>query len=86
MSPPANRTDPSAPEAVQRSHQDPDERADAALEAARRSDARHLAHEEAQIEAAGLHQKALPDVGMPSQITPGASPRSAPEQSGLRRR
>ena len=56
------------PEAVQREDRGRDEGADGTVEAGRRRDARHLAHEEAPIEAAGLHQKALPDVGMPSQI------------------
>ena len=63
------------PEAVQHDDQGRDERLDAALEAARRPDPRHLAHEEAQIEAAGPHQKALRDVGMPSQIHPTHAPR-----------
>ena len=65
-----------APEAPPRGDQGPDERAHAALETARRADARHLAHDEAQIGAAGLHEKALPDVGMPSQV-----PQFDPERS-----
>ncbi len=40
----------------------------AALEAPRRANARQLPHEEPKIEPADVHEHALEDVGMPTQI------------------
>ena len=40
----------------------------AALEAARRADARQASHEQAQVQAAGVNQEALADVGVPPQM------------------
>ena len=38
------------------------------MEAGRRADAREASHEQAQIQAAGVYQEALADVGVPSQM------------------
>lgn len=46
----------------------------AALEAPRRADARQAANEQAEIEAADVHQEALPDVGVSPQMYPAHAP------------
>ena len=63
-----------APEAAQSEGQGVEVGASAALEAARRADARPSSHEHARIEAADVHQEALQDVGAPSQMHPAQAP------------
>ena len=59
-----------APEAAQHECQGVEKGADATLEAARRADARQAPHEQTEIQAAGVDQKALADVGVPPQMHP----------------
>ena len=50
------------------------ERADPVLEAPGRPAARQLSHEEAEVETARVHQKALEDVGVAPQVQPAHAP------------
>lgn len=59
-----------APESAQRADQGVDEGAYAALEAARRPEARQVSHQQAQVQTADVHQQALEDVRMVAQIDP----------------
>ena len=63
-----------APETAQDELQGVEKRPDAALEATRRADARQTSHEQAEIQAAGVHQEALADVGVPPQMHPAQAP------------
>ena len=63
-----------APEAAQDESRRVEKGAGAALEAPRRADARQAAKDQAEIEAADVHQEALPDVGVPPQMYPAQAP------------
>ena len=63
------RTRYEAPEASQGAFEGVEEGAGAALEAARRADARQVPHEQAEIQAAGVDEEALADVGGPRSCT-----------------
>ena len=58
-----------SPVAAQDEFRGVEEGAGAALEAARRPDARQASNEQAEIEAADVHQEALPDIGVPRRCT-----------------
>ena len=62
------------PEAAQCEHHGLDEDMGAALEAARRPEARQLAHEQSEIQAAGLQQHALEDIAVSAQVHPAQAP------------
>ena len=64
-----------APEAAQCEQQGLAEGIGAALEAARRPEARHLAHEQSEIQAADMQEHALEDVAVSAQMHP-AQPRA----------
>ena len=59
-----------APEAAQCEQQGVAEGIGAALEAARRPEARHLAHEQSEIQAADMQEHALEDVAVSAQMHP----------------
>ena len=63
-----------APETAQDESQGVEKGAGAALEAARRAEARPASHEQAQIQAAGVDQETLADVGVPPQMYPTQAP------------
>ena len=56
------------PDRANEDHKSAHDDAEAALEASRRADADQLSHEEAEIEAAGMNQQPLPDVGMAAEV------------------
>ena len=63
-----------APEASQGAFQSVEEGGRAVLEATRRANARQVSHEQAEIQAAGVDEEALPDVGVPPQMHPAQAP------------